>query len=357
MKGSFMTDLPFVSVIILNYNGGEMIKLCLDSVFSNDYPNFEVILVDNASNDNSVKLVENTFSKERRLRIIRNPRNFGFSGGNNVGIEHSRGEYIVLLNNDTIVDKHWLTELVKPMENDKTIGVAQSKLLSINGEKIDSAGDFINYFGLAFQRGWGEVDKGQYNKARKIFSARGASMMIRRSVINRVGLLDPDLFLSYEDIDFCWRVRLAGYKIMFAPSSVVYHVGGASMLSEKSFRKTFYDSKNYIITFFKNACPDQLVKYNPITLLLVSILLDILIRKSPILAYVKAKSIVWTIKNLRRLWAKRLHVQKTLRQVNCSQVINEMLETNYKQMFTYLLLKLKVGRLAANKWLLSECLR
>ena len=154
--------LPLVSVIILNYNGKRFLNKCLTSVLNSNYSNVEVILVDNASTDDSIKLVKESFGHSPVLIIVKNSTNLGFAAGNNVGLSCSKGKYVVFLNNDTVVEPNWLIELVGVMETNAKIGAAQSKLLSLHNKNFfDSAGDFIDYYGIPIRRGsWGEEDKG-----------------------------------------------------------------------------------------------------------------------------------------------------------------------------------------------------
>lgn len=133
-------DTPFVSVIVLNFNGENYLERCLFSVLGTKYPNFEVIFVDNASTDSSLDLVKKTFGTDKRLRIFKSNNNLGFSAGNNFGFCQARGNYVVFLNNDTIADPYWLTALIDAMEDDATIGLAGSTILSIDGKKLRGAG-------------------------------------------------------------------------------------------------------------------------------------------------------------------------------------------------------------------------
>jgi GT2 family glycosyltransferase len=174
-----------ISIVILNFNGKKFLDECLSSVLKSNYPDFEVIFVDNASTDGSVEFVQSNFRGYSNLRIIRNNRNLGFAEGNNVGAKVAKGEYVVFLNVDTKVDPNWLKELVTAMESDESIGAAQSKLLQFDGRTIDSAGDFINFYGFGWMRGHGEIDRGQFNKIDEIFSARGAAMIVRKKSFRR----------------------------------------------------------------------------------------------------------------------------------------------------------------------------
>jgi len=299
-------------------------------VLSTKYNNFEVILVDNASTDGSIEYVKKNFGHDYRLNIIRNERNVGFAEGNNVGARVSRGKYVVFLNPDTVVDPHWLNEFVNVMETDPAIGVCQSKLLSMENPKIlDSAGDFIDYYGVMMRRGgdYMERDEGQYDTVDEIFSARGAAMMTRRKIINEVGLFDPTFFITYEDIDFCWRVRLRGYKIYFVPRSVVYHVGEA--FTSTSF-KVFFITRNRIIALIKNYELRNLVKFLPQVIAVSSLILvaELVIRNRPKLAFNRLKGILWVLSNFKYVWKEHSRIQHCIRKVPDSRIMQHMVKTN-----------------------------
>ena len=324
------SDQPLVSIIILSYNSLKFLKKCLRSVLSTEYNNFEVILVDNASTDGSIEYVEKKFGHDYRLNIIRNERNLGFAEGNNVGARVARGNYVVFVNSDTVVDPNWLNELVNVMEENPAIGVCQSKLLSMENPKIlDSAGDFIDYYGVMMRRGGDcmERDEGQYDTVEEIFSARGAAMITRRRIINEVGLFDPAFFLTYEDIDFCWRARLRGYKIYFVPKSVVYHAGEA--FTSTSF-KVFFTTRNRIVALIKNYELHNLMKFSP-QVIAISILIlaaELAIRNRPKLALNRLRGILWVLLNFKYVWKEHLRIQHHIRRVPDSEVMQHMVKTN-----------------------------
>lgn len=324
------SDSPLVSIIILSYESLKFLKKCLESVLDTKYNNFEVILVDNASTDGSIEYVKKTFGHDYRLDIIQNERNVGFAEGNNIGAKVARGKYVVFLNPDTVVDPNWLTAFVNVMEKDPTIGVCQSKLLSMENPKIlDSAGDFIDYYGIMMRRGgdYMERDQGQYDNVDEIFSARGAAMITRQRVINEVGLFDPTFFLTYEDIDFCWRVRLRGYKVYFVPNSVVYHMGEA--FTSTSF-KIFFITRNRIIALIKNYELRNLVKFLPQLIAVSTLILaaELVIRNRPKLVFNRLKGILWILSNFRYVWEERSKIQHNIRNVSDSEVMRHMIKTN-----------------------------
>lgn len=314
---------PLVSIVIVSYNGLKFLGQCLRSVFETRYPNFEAILIDNASNDGSISYVRELFKKEPRLTIIENDKNLGFAGGNNMGIKFANGKYVIFLNQDTKVDPDWIDKLVEVMESDEQIGICQSKLLSlINHKLFDSAGDIVDYYGVSIRRGGDvhEEDKGQYDKLEEIFSARGAAMIIRKELIRKIGGFSSELLIS--DVDFCWRARLAGYKIFFVPKSIVYHVGEASTSS--SF-KVYHTTKNLIATLIRNYDFRNLIRYAPFTVAITfcAVLYE-LGRKNPKLALCRFKGVLWIVKHFRQLWTARLNIQRCVRLVNDSTIKRQM---------------------------------
>jgi GT2 family glycosyltransferase len=329
---------PLVSVVILNYNGEKYLKRCLNSVFSAEYPNFEVIIVDNASTDSSLALILALPKDKSSLAVIRNSRNLGFAEGNNIGIAATKGKYVVLLNNDTEVTPDWLNMLVCELERDSSIGAAQSKLLQIgNKTLIDSLGDFIDYFGVTFQRGYGDCDDTQNKSIIEIFSARGAAMIIRKSVIKQIGVLDSLFFLRCEDIDLSWRIRLKGYRIILVPSSVVYHAGSYATSEIQSSEVLFHSAKNQFMMLFKNYELHNFIKFNPLFQFLGNIFFDIFIRKRPLDIIVRFRVLGWILLNFKQIYTNRQRVQNTLRKVPDSQIMRFMSKANHSDYFRMLL--------------------
>ena len=346
---------PLVSVIILNYNGRNLLDECLKSVLNANYPNLEIILVDNASTDGSIEIIEERYKNVPFLRIIKNASNFGFAAGNNIGVSYAKGKYIVFLNNDTVVEPNWLTELVSVMENDVKIGAAQSKLLSLTDKKsIDSAGDFIDYYGFSIRRGgWGEKDEGQYDRIEEIFSARGAALIVRSKVLAEIGAFDPDFFLGYEDIDLCWRIRLNGYKIVLVPNSRVYHIGSATATS--SFLNVFHTEKNRLYTLLKNMSCKYMVKYNPLILTFGQIICDLKFKR-PLLLYARIKAILWILKNFKKIWCKRLLIQRSIKKIDHGMVNKYMLKTNPKLLFSFFLVRIRHNEGLSTKYYFKSCM-
>ncbi len=252
-------DSPRVSVIIVSWNALALLQKCLPSVAQTDYPNLELILADNASEDDSAAWVEARYPE---VNIVRHPDNWLFCRGNNEAIRHATGKYVLLLNNDVEVPPGWLRPLVETMENDPHVGAAQPKLLQYADrgrfEYAGAAGGFIDCVGYPFTRGrlfdTMEKDRGQYDDARDVFWATGAALMLRRAALDEVGLLDERFEMHMEEIDLCWRLWRAGWRVRVEPRSEAYHLGGSS-LPQGSPRKAFYNFRNSLLMLYKNLPP------------------------------------------------------------------------------------------------------
>lgn len=220
---------PKVSIIVLNYYGGNIVKECVESILDTDYPNFELIFVDNGSKDGSLEAIKKEFGYNSRIKIIANNQNVGVTRGYNEGIVNADGKYIAIMNYDVKVKKDWLRPLVNIMENDKSIGGVQPKCLSWDEpRRIDHCGIVMDILGFTYDRGRylhgiREIDKGQYGKIEEIFGAGCVTSIWRKEVLLEVKGFDPYFFFGYEDADLSWRIRLRGYKILFVPLSIVYH--------------------------------------------------------------------------------------------------------------------------------------
>ncbi|MEM8488862.1 MAG: glycosyltransferase family 2 protein [Bacteroidota bacterium] len=250
---------PLVSIVIVTWNGLSLLKQCLPSVVASGFHSFEIVLADNASTDDSAAWVQATYPD---VKIVQHPENWAFCKGNNEAIPHTSGKYIVLLNNDVEVTPGWLDPLVEVMENDKQVAAVQPKLLQYTArntfEYAGGAGGHMDKYGYPFTRGRlffsMEGDTGQYDNACDIFWATGAAVMFRKSALDEVGLLDETFFMHMEEIDLCWRLKRAGYRIKVAPASMVYHIGGAS-LPQGNSKKTYLNFRNNLIMLYKNLPP------------------------------------------------------------------------------------------------------
>jgi GT2 family glycosyltransferase len=212
---------PAISVIVVNYNGLHHLQECLDSLRAQTFRDFEVIFVDNGSSDGSVEFVTNNFEE---VKVIRNEKNLGYGGGNNIGIRSAEGKYIAILNNDTKVDPGWLGMLFRAAEKDEGIGMCACKILNYYRPGIiDNTGLLLYRDGVARGRGRLESDTGQYDSEEEVFFPSGCAGLYRKEMLNEIGPLDEDFFLYVEDVDIGLRARLAGWRCVYVPGAVVYH--------------------------------------------------------------------------------------------------------------------------------------
>jgi GT2 family glycosyltransferase len=217
-----------VIVIIPNWNGIDLIADCLRALEAQTLAH-TVIVVDNGSVDGSNDVVRAQFPQ---VQLLEFPDNAGFAGGVNRGIRPALAQgadYIVLLNNDAVADPKWLEELVAEAQTHDKIGMVAAKIVTQDGTKLDSTGDFYSTWGFAFPRGRGEVDTGQYDGLRDIFGASGGASLYRATMLREVGLFDEHFFAYFEDVDISFRARLLGWKVRYAPAATVRHyIGGTS---------------------------------------------------------------------------------------------------------------------------------
>ena len=226
---------PKISVIIVNYNGKKLLEKCLESLFKIDYNNFEVILVDNNSTDGSMEFVTKNYPK---IIVIKLDSNKGFAEPNNIGTKIAKGEYLLFLNNDTVTTTNFISEMVNVFEKDEKIAICQSLLLKPDGN-IDSSGDFIDKMGIVYN------SKTKTDEIKEISSARGACMLIRKKIFDKLGGFDEKFFFSFEDVDLGWRSWILGYKVVIVPNSIVYHDAGKTSSKLKS-EAAYHGLKNQL---------------------------------------------------------------------------------------------------------------
>ncbi len=245
-----MTGHPWVSVIILNWNGGAYVEEAIASVLNQNYPTIELIVVDNGSTDGSPQRIKDRFGS--RLCLIENRTNTGFAAGNNTGIRRARSDYIALLNNDAVADTSWIKELVAVAEADPRIGMCASKVLDyFQRDIIDTAGHLIYRDGLNRGRGRLEKDDGRYDKVEEVFFPSGAAALYRKAMLDRIGLFDEDFFAYGEDADLGIRGRLGGWICVYVPTAVAYHRYSTST-SAYSPMKAFLVERNRMWVALKN---------------------------------------------------------------------------------------------------------
>lgn len=259
----FIAKKQTVFIVILNFNGREFILRCLDSVkkLKTDGYDLETLVVDNVSTDDSVELIKKNYPD---LRLLVNKENLGFAEGNNVGIRYALengGDFVLILNPDTIVDENLLVQLIKVAKSNSKIGIVGPKIYFAPGYEFHKArykpeerGKVIWYAGgivdwknvLASHRGIDEVDQGQYNKIQQADFISGCAMMVKREVFKKIGLFDPKYFLYWEDNDFCQRARKAGFEIFYTPGAKMFHLNAGSSASGGPLQE-YYITRNRLL--------------------------------------------------------------------------------------------------------------
>ena len=235
------------SIIIPHLNGRHHLNDCLGSLRQQTCADFEVLLVDNGSTDGTQAYVRGQFPE---VKLIELGQNRGFTGACNAGWSAAKGEIIVLLNNDTLVDPDWLREVWAAFAQNPRVGSVASKMLLFDQrDTFHTAGDFYRVDGLPGNRGVWQKDVGQYDQVEPVFSACGGSAAYRRTMLDEIGFLDDEFFFSCEDVDVGWRANLAGWQVLYVPTAVVYHklkaTGG-------SVTGSYYDGRNFLYLIWKN---------------------------------------------------------------------------------------------------------
>ena len=247
---------PLVSIIIPHWNGIDIITECLESLQKATYPNFEIIVVDNDSIDDSVNHIRKNFPK---TIILENELNEGYAGGCNRGSEIAKGEYLLFLNNDTIHEPNWIEPLVNLLEKNYSITAVQPKILNYFQKNLfdyaGGAGGLMDILAFPFARGRifneQEIDANQYNSTKEIFWSSGTAFLVRKTAFENAGKFDELFFAHMEEIDLCWRFHLQGFDIWCEPSSVVYHKNAVSlpMYTEKKY---YLNHRNSLIMLLTN---------------------------------------------------------------------------------------------------------
>lgn len=247
-----MFKWPFVSVIIVNYNGKDFITECLESVLKSAYPNFEIVIVDNASTDGSYEHLQKAYKRNKRVRLIRSDKQLHFAGGSNLGAKKAKGEKLIFLNSDTVVDRNWIKELVR-FTRGRSQYLVQPKIL-FYGKKnvIDNVGGRYTFFGFGYGIGRDEVDRGQYDQNRRVNYANATAMMIEKKFFWQLGGFDEHFRYFYEDVDLSLRAKRAGGQSWYCYKSVVYHKGSLTFKKNVSKIKVlYYIQRNRLLTLLK----------------------------------------------------------------------------------------------------------
>ena len=259
--------MPKVSVVILNWNGKRFLKDCLSSLSRVKYKPLEVILVDNNSSDGSGEYIKKYFPW---VKLVANKENYGFAKGNNLGFQAATGKYVLFLNNDTRVIPDFLDILIRDFEEDPTVGCIQTQMRVLNQPQLlDEAGAYLTPTGFLYHYGYRKSYRlPAYQFPREIFSAKGACMLIPRQVLKRVGAFDEDFFIFFEETDLCYRIWLAGYKVIYEPRATIFHLAGGDTADKYNYGKRIYLTfRNMTMSYLKNFGSRNLFTIYPIFLL------------------------------------------------------------------------------------------
>jgi hypothetical protein len=258
------TIRPLVSVVIVNYNSGTYLEACVRSVIDSTYPRKELIIVDNASNDGSTTQVEALYPE---ATVVRNPANLGYSVAGNIGIAKAKGEFVIVMNPDTVVDQRWLDELVDAAARYPRAAFFQPKILLMDDQRIlNSAGNMIHVAGFGICRGIGTPDKGLFEKEVEVCYASGACTLARREALHEIGPMDRLFFAYGEDKDWGWRGLMMGWQSMYIPSSRILHKW--SPILGHSPRKLYLLEFERLLSIWKNYSKRTLVILAPLLLLI-----------------------------------------------------------------------------------------
>jgi len=319
-------DCPSVSIVIVNFNGKELLKRCLASLLTTNYPNFEIIVVDNASTDGSVKSIRKLFGSSPRIKIVENRENSGHAEGCNIGARVAKGRYLVFLDSDTeLKAENWLWELVKVMKGDESIGLAQAKVVLAKDKRrldyvcmaIDALGTWAATYGL-------KEDKLKENL--EILAASSGCCIVRRAVFNEVGGFDSDYFIYDDDTDLSLRARLLGYKILLVPSAVIVHHGDA--LRGINQKAVYHSAKNRMCTMLKNYELRNLWwRFLVLTFLMSMVSFGFVVLKKFDEAKATMKGLLSSVTGFRKIWIKRLSTQSK-RRIRDVELMNKGLIRN-----------------------------
>lgn len=303
-----------VAVLVLNYNGKRYLKACFDSLLKQDFKDFDIYLVDNNSSDGSVEFVKENFPQ---VKIIRFNKNLGFAEAYNRAISMVDAEYVVLLNNDVVVDKNWLRMLYNEISKHDDVFSVSSKIIIMNKDRLHYAGAYILPSGGGVERGFFDRLRKIYDRPMETAAACGASMIVRRDLFLKLKF-DSDFFAYFEDLDLSWRAWKYGYRILYNPRSFLYHhLGGYWGLYDNPL-KIYLITRNRIYTLIKNRDG----KLNIIKGIILSLIIDFLrfiiflrTRRYNILAIIKAivRAYISVLLNLKHLLIKRKIVMKNER--------------------------------------------
>ncbi|MFZ9360670.1 MAG: glycosyltransferase family 2 protein, partial [Candidatus Nanopelagicales bacterium] len=242
---------PKVSVVLVNFRGVNDTLNAIKSINESNYPKdlIEIVVVDNASNDDSVNKLKEL---KEEIKLIFSETNLGFAGGVNLGVKNSSGEIIGLLNNDAKCDSNWITSAVETIMEDEKNACVASKVLSIDGKEIDFVDGSLTWYGMGYKREANKNANEVIDFKKEVLFATGSAMFVKKDIFEKVGGFDERFFMFYEDVDFGWRLNLLGYKVIFDPKSIAFHKHHASIEKFGQYYEHYLLEKNALMSLYKN---------------------------------------------------------------------------------------------------------
>lgn len=339
-----MKNEPLVSIIIVNWNGEEVFRECLKSLAKIKYKNYELIIVDNNSVDGSENFYKKIKLNNTRTIILKNTQNLGFAPANNQGFKKSKGEFLLLLNNDTKVAKDFLNIMVEKMKSDNSIGALQPKIFLMDKKNyLDNAGSFMTRTGFLQHWGFMRKDSREFDQEREVFSAKGACLLIRTDVVKKTKLFD-DRFVSYfEETDFCWKVWLVGKRVIYYPKTFIFHKVGFTSKKQNQIEVNFNSFKNRICSLLKNLDDRNLILIGGVHLILIlGLSIYYLVKLEFYKSWMIIKSILWNLINIEETIREREFIKK-IRKITDDEIFSKlMINMSFNEMFTHF------GRVEAN---------
>lgn len=324
-------DTPLVSIIIVSYGSGKILADCIESILGSHYSAYEIIIVENNSQDTSTNKICQRFVTNEKIRVIHNQINLGYAGGCNAGYRQSKGEIIVFLNPDTKVTSDWLDKAINQLTDHQQIGALQFLLMQLSSNGIDSAGQRLDYLGYGYP-----LRNSPEGDILPTFYADGAAFIVSRRVLDLCAIenrpFDQDYFSYYEDNDLSWRIRLLGYDIGVSTSSIVYHDRLPARAAKMSTIMEFHHTKNRFQTLMKNYSILNVIRFVPALAIMEFIRAIYMLSKKP--GYSKAilSAMFWVCLNLSMIAKKRSYVQKKIRKVKDDRILSHMIKVDMQRL-------------------------
>lgn len=337
-----MNKKPLVSVLVLTYDHTDLLKSCLRSVLKSNYPNLEFIVSDNGSKEDIAGFVRKNYVGQK-IKVVRLKKNKGLTGGFNFGFKFCRGKYVMLLSNDTRIERKAISLLVEIAEQNSSVGIVSPQVIQMKNPKyLHHAGSFLTYSGLLYHYGLLQnKDSNLYQKSYYIFSCNGAGFLIRKETAQVCGLFEEDFFISYDDSDLSHRIWLAGYTIVYSPQAKLWHRWNATI--GENAPMWYYNHRNHLSSFIRNlSFPYLFLMLFSFNLILMLWFFMNLFKLKFDIAITLPKAYLWHLIHIGETLRKRRIVQSKIRKLTDQEIFKKCLVSpDWKYYFIHLGLKYK----------------